>query len=59
MNWKLLGKSIELGGIILAGIALITGVVGDSMRGQMIILGVSVIVFVTGWLIETNDPSGN
>ncbi len=48
-------KSLQIGGMMLAGLALMTGVVEGSMSKEIQILIVAVGVFYAGWYIDPGE----
>ncbi len=53
---QLTAKSLQIGGLLLTGMALWTGVMQDSMRAEITILFFAILVFFAGWTLdETED----
>lgn len=54
---QLTAKSLQIGGILLSGLALWTGMMEHSMRAEITILFVAILVFFSGWLIDEQAES--
>jgi hypothetical protein len=47
-----LGKFLELNGLVLLGFGLLWGVVREDMKGELALLGIGVVIFLAGYLLE-------
>ncbi len=54
---ELTSRSLQIGGMLLAGLALWTGIMENSMRAEITILMVAILVFFAGWLIGNKSRS--
>ncbi len=49
---QMTAKSLQIGGILLTGLALMTGLLEQSMSSEILILAAAVAVFYTGWTLD-------
>jgi len=52
---QITAKSLQMGGIVLTGLALFTGLVEQSMSMEILILALAVVVFFAGWSLDETE----
>lgn len=52
---NIIGKCLEFAGLVFAGLALATGMYANSMRGEMMLLGLAIVIFFSGWWIGNRE----
>lgn len=47
-----LGKFLELNGLVILGLGLVWGMYRDDLKGELQMLGIGVLVFLAGYVLE-------
>ena len=51
----LVAKTLEVAGMVLVGMALLTGLKDDDMNRELLTLAFGALVFVAGWALDRRE----